>query len=75
MKYLGTFFLVLGLAALASSGGSAAPLTADSGLVAAQLPAPGDEVARLDQIVVTPTGTEVGQRQTSRILKPGRPCE
>lgn len=65
MKYLGTFFLVLGLAALASSGGSAAPLTADSGLVAAQLPAPGDEVARLDQIVVTPTGTEVGQRQTS----------
>ncbi|MGQ9920228.1 MAG: TonB-dependent receptor plug domain-containing protein [Desulfobacca sp.] len=65
MKYFGRIFLLLGCVALVSSQGAAAPIMADDESVVAQLQAPGDEVARLDQIVITPTGTEVGQRQTS----------
>lgn len=65
MKYLYISLLFLGFAVLASSGGLADTLTADPEMVVAQLQSPSEEVARLEQIVITPTGTEVGQRQTS----------
>jgi len=65
MNYCSIIFLVLAFAALASAAGLAATLTAADEMVVAQLQSPSEEVASLDQIVITPTGTEVGQRQTS----------
>jgi vitamin B12 transporter len=65
MNYCSIIFLVLAFAALASAAGLAATLTAADEMVVAQVQSPSEEVARLEQIVVTPTGTEVGQRQTS----------
>lgn len=65
MQRYGIVLVSVGLMVLSSLTAAAAPLTTESGLVVAQLQTPSEEVARLDQIVITPTGTEVGQRQTS----------
>ncbi len=65
MKRYGLILLSAGLVVLSSLSAAAAPLGPEDELVLAQAQSQSEEVARLDQIVVTPTGTEVGQRQTS----------
>ncbi len=65
MKFVYTICLCLSVAVFANAGVMAAPLSGDHELVVAQLQSPSEAVARLDQIVITPTGTEVGQKETS----------
>ncbi len=66
MKLRGIILVLIGLAGWPLTGVQATLLTgAEEITLAAASTPPEGEVARLDQILITPTGTEVGRRETS----------